>query len=504
LSTINILHHEPWRDEMAAWMVAKYNSFHGILQEARIEAQPGLWYLVIKAVQLVFPRPLGMALANVFFMALAVLLLLRYAPFARLEKFFLCLGYMILYEYGTISRNYAMSVFFIFAVCALYPRRKKYLILIAILLAVSCSIQTMNIIVALCFAFLLIVEKMYVKRPTAHGRLQNAHLVLAVLIIAIGIFLALRQATPPPGSPWSLSSTQKWVFHSPLGALRTMWLSFAPLASPTLHFWNTNVLPEGRLMTIFSFVILIVSGLFFIRKPLISLFYGSGVMLFLLFFYRFYHGFARHHGYIFLMFIVSYWISFSFDVKKPEDAQLPPKGQLAVARFNVFTLACAVNFCAVFVPLYFDWKYPFSASRDVGRYLVDNHLQDAVLLGDVDFYVAPIAGWVDREMYYPAIGDFSKTVVWAHPDRRRIVMEEIAGDRSYHEAIWQMAIKLAKKSQKDVVVILNYPIDETLLKKFSVSIVADETYFLYRVQCAPSRTPGDVSVQSPERSRLVP
>ncbi len=480
LEGFSVLNHEPWRDEMAVWMVAKYNSPGGIVSEAGVQAQPALWYLMVKGVQQVIPHPLGMGLANLMAIGLAVLLMLKYSPFTRAVKVFLCFSYFIFYEYGTIARNYGISVLVVFAVCALYPRRDKYAAVIALLLAVGCSIQVMNIVFAVCFGFLLVAERLFKRAPGPGGRGGDLHLIVAVLIIGAGILLALSQAAPPEGSPWAASSGAKWVFQTPIGALKSVWLSFVPFASPKLDFWNTNILPDGRLMAVLSFALLALSCLSLWRKPLIEMFYLCGVVSLLIFFYRIYHGFNRHHGYLFLMLVISHWIFGGFRDQESELGQ-HVKHEVVGPRLNGFTLVCFLNFLAVFVPLYFDWRYPFSASRDVAQYLGKEEFQDAILLGDVDYCVAPVAGWLDREIYYPMSGGFSKGVIWKGTTEGRILHGNIPGDKTYKKRIWATAQKLAKEKGKDVVLILNYQIDEKPFKEFPLSIVADERYYLYRV-----------------------
>jgi hypothetical protein len=481
LESISIWRHEPWRDEMAVWMVAKYNSFPAILDEARVQAQPLLWYVVIKGAQQLSSSPLIMGTVNLLFISLAGFLMLRYAPFGRIEKVFLCFSYFLFYEYGTISRNYGLTVAVLFAVCALHRHRKRHWMIIAFLLALICSIQIMNIIFAGCFLAVLIAERLFY--PDSDAALDFRRLAASALIIVVGIAGALYQAIPPTGTVWSPSAGQKWVFHSAPGALKSIWFAFVPISTPTLHFWNTNILPEGALMIAASFIILVLSTLFLCRKPLAALFYASGAVGLLLFFYRFYHGFARHHGYLFLMFIAGYWIYRNYEERM---ATLWTGRMAALSgdrNFSFFTVICFVNFCAVFVPVYFDWLYPFSASRQASKFLLQENFRDCVLLGDIDFCVAPIAGWIDREMYYPAIDDFSKSVKWQHPNRKRVLKEQTVEDQRYKQLIWRTAEKLSVEKQRDVLLILNYRLNREPVAEFPVSIVPDEGYYLYRFKC---------------------
>jgi hypothetical protein len=479
LESFSVMNHEPWRDEMAVWMVAKYNSLAGIVHEAAVQAQPPLWYFVVKGVQQILPQPLGMSLANLLAIALAVFIILRTAPFSRTEKVLLCFGYFIFYEYGTIARNYGVSVLVLFAACALYSKRKRPYVFLALLLAVGCSIQLMNCVFAVCFLFLLLSEAWVLRNAGQVDGGGRAKVILAMVIITAGVILALREAAPPQGSPWAISSSAPWVYQTQTGALKSVWQSFVPLAVPKMDFWNSNILPDGRLMIVLASGLLGVSCLCLRRRALTAAFYMLGVLALLFFFYRIYHGFTRHHGYIFLMFVSAFWIYCIQDSRREQWTKGYPKRR-GEPQFRFFTLVCFINFIGVFVPLYYDWRYPFSASGEVAQYLETRGFDNDILMGDVDYCVAPVAGWLDREIFYPMSGSFSKAVIWENTVVSRRLHPDTARDEAYKSGLWQMALRMAKEKGKDVILILTYPIEQRPLMTFPLSIVPDERYFLYR------------------------
>jgi len=478
---MNILHHEMWRDEMEVWTATYGSSLQDIIKSTKESGHPAIWYLIVKAVQQITPSPFGMAFANMLFIALAVFVLLKYSPFNRLQKSLLCFGYFILYEYGTIARNYGISVFLIFVICALYEHRERYTIHIAVILALICSAHSMNLIIMSSFVFLFAAEALFDIKSS--GRfIPRSHLLLGAIILMAGILLALYQALPAEDSPWSLSSSHKWVFHRPHYALMTIWRSFIPISYPVRQFWNTNIFPDGPVMILLSLLILIISCLMFIRKPIVCVFFLLGEMSFLVFFYKVYHGFTRSHGYLFIMFVISYWVSSNFASTGNENFLTRLSKGLSNRKFNFFTFICFMHFIAVFVPIYFDWNYPFSGSREVGRYLVRNDLQDCLLAGDRYAAVVPVAGWINREMYFPEIDDHAKSVIWNHPNRNSIPPPSVHKKKDYVKTIIRKVERLAHEQKKDVILILNYAIDEEPLKSFTTSIVPDETYYIYKIQ----------------------
>jgi hypothetical protein len=181
------------------------------------------------------------------------------------------------------------------------------------------------------------------------------------------------------------------------------------------------------------------------------------------------------------MFVISYWISYNYIETKHENLLTRLNQGLTGKKFNFFTFICFIQFIAAFIPVYFDWHYPFSTSKKVGQYIVENRLQDDVLFGDKDVSVAPVSGWIDREIYYPVIGDFARYVIWNHPNRKSHSLKDIRNNIIYSRMIRQKAKTLANEKNKDVILILNYEIDDKPLKTFTTSIVPDEVYYIYKV-----------------------
>jgi hypothetical protein len=181
------------------------------------------------------------------------------------------------------------------------------------------------------------------------------------------------------------------------------------------------------------------------------------------------------------MFLVAYWISFNYRGLQRNSLLTRVNNVALNGKFSFFTLICLIQFISVFVPIYFDYRYPFSASQEVAKYLVKNNLQNCVLFGDKDFCTEPVAGWIDRKIYYPAIGDYARNTIWNHPNRKNVPLTDIQNNTDYFQTIKQEARELADKTSKDVIMILNYQMDENPLRKFTTSIVADEIYYLYRV-----------------------
>ena len=114
-------HHEMWRDEMMAWLLARDAATPWqVFSLIKYEGHPGLWYLLIWPFAHLSWNPAWMQALHALIAGAAVFVLLRYAPFSWPLRVVLALGYFLAYEWAVIARNYAVSVLLLFLFCAGY------------------------------------------------------------------------------------------------------------------------------------------------------------------------------------------------------------------------------------------------------------------------------------------------------------------------------------------------------------------------------------------------
>ena len=131
-----LAHHEMWRDELQAWLLARDSGSLAMLwQNSRYEGHPLLWHLMLFPVAHLAARPEAMQVLHwMIAVGVAALVLLR-SPFPAWARVMVVFSYFPLYEYGTISRNYALGMLLLFVFCALCRpgRQKNYLLLSVVL-----------------------------------------------------------------------------------------------------------------------------------------------------------------------------------------------------------------------------------------------------------------------------------------------------------------------------------------------------------------------------------
>ena len=106
------LFHEPWFDEVQAWMIARDASLYELLFVIpHYEGHPALWSLLLAVpAKLGVPFEIGLkAVGLVIYAALVYLILFR-SPFPWFIRYSLPFSYFIFYQYGIVVRPYGLSI----------------------------------------------------------------------------------------------------------------------------------------------------------------------------------------------------------------------------------------------------------------------------------------------------------------------------------------------------------------------------------------------------------
>jgi len=129
-----------------------------------------------------------------------------------------------------------------------------------------------------------------------------------------------------------------------------------------------------------------------------------------------------------------------------------------------------------------DWYLPFSASKEVATYIKKNHMEDMLITGDKDWALIPVAGYLDKRVFYLSADRMGTFIVF--DSKRKKQMDT--------QVVLEKTMELRNKYKKDVLLILNYKprIDLdglSYIGRFTTSIVHDERYYLYVTKNAPDK-----------------
>ena len=137
-SIINLwlmLKHEPWRDEIHAWLMAKELSIPELIVKSRFDGHPILWHLILMPfAKLNFPIITLNIISYVIILISAWIFLFK----INLSLFFKAIVVFTVpftYVFSAISRNYCLIVLLFMFITVLYDKKQSKPILYSVLIA---------------------------------------------------------------------------------------------------------------------------------------------------------------------------------------------------------------------------------------------------------------------------------------------------------------------------------------------------------------------------------
>ena len=473
---LNILHHEMWRDELQAWLIGRDSTsvLELIFQNIRYEGHPGLWHLGLFFITRFTSNPFFMQVFNIFLAGIAVFIFLHYSPFNRLQKILFIFGYYTLFEYGTISRNYAVGILFLFAAVAMYLSKHRFspvFTAAALFLASQTNVYALMLSMALSGYFFL--DHLFNAGKRGDAVKRKFQYTAAVLIILAGFAVSVLQLIPPADSGYATEWNTGWDPGKAVSLTGVIHRAFIPIPLNTLHFWDTNFIESNAIRLISSLLLLVVVIWLLKRTRLELLLFLGGTFAILLFMYIKYYGCLRHYGHLFILLAIALWLS---KEKHKHAAQNGPVKHLR-AKNIVLTLLLLCNFYAGVLASYLDWKYVFSNGRAAAEYIKEEGLEESFLVGNPDYAAITVAGFLSKKLFYPRGDRFGTFIILDNHRHKSDFFHVLKSIESVSMNQW-----------KETIIILNFvPHHHGIRKKlrllasFTGSVVSNEKYYIWQL-----------------------
>jgi len=476
-----ILAHPMWRDEFHPWLMSKASA--SLLDLFRIKASeghPDLWYLMVYAIQQMSAIPLVMQLMHGAIASTTAFLILKYAPFSRLEKSLLIFGYFYFFEYAIISRNYAIGILLVTLLLARHPYRPRFNLVNGLILALLAQTNLYGIIFSVAFLLTWIYGEFEACRSNRHFKTLKTNVILSLLVILAGIGYAVYSVIPPPSGYFSGAShfsfsqlTLKEFIHS----MTTPWKAWVPVPELIQQFWDTNILQGDLIQAILSLFMLVFGGILFSKRPTVLFLFiigSTGIIAFIL---MYYFGYIRHHGHLYILLVVCLWLR-NYYPEVPGSSRftvITTIRQWLNRKFNaLFMVLLLIQFFVGMGAYLVHFTIPFSASKVTADYIKTRGYDRFMLAGDQDVCMESLMGYLDKQAFLFSRNSFSNYLIY---DTLRKIPEK--------SAVLKMADSLQKNHGDTVLLIMNYPLtpsDSLNLvaeNSFTRSIRCDEIYYLY-------------------------
>ena len=517
-------HHEMWRDEIQAWLLARDStSVFNLFANLKYEGHPGLWHLCLMPLSRITHSPVIMQMFHLLITGTTVYIFVRYAPFNWFQKFLFCFGYFVLYEYAIVARNYALGMLLITVFCVLFKERYKRFIWVGCVLFLLAHTSVHALILTIAIGFVLCCEYIFggrflkslnqeieARSPPPLARFVTSPLRwyignyrfyykplnqeieaisdkrpiwIGFALIAVGIITAVLQLNPPPDTGFAVAWHFNYETKRVNDIVKLISRAYLPIPKSTLSFWGSNVLTTypffQTIQVPLCYFLMFFSVLLFLKRPTALLTYLISTFGLLAFFYVKYQGSIRHHGFLFLTFLMCYWIYRdcpAVSLGKVEHSTV--NRVLNVAGTVILTLLLICHAIGGITAVRMEHRHIFSYGKLTAEYIRAQGMQDLAMVGDKDSAVSTVVGYLEkpRQIYYPRGSRLGSFVRWDNTrpsvSKRRVIEE---------------ALKLRSQNTQDVLIILNHALSArlreqhnlTFLAKFTGSTVRNEGFHLY-------------------------
>jgi hypothetical protein len=429
--------HEPWKDETQTWRLAiDSHGLGALVHNARYEGHPLLFHLLLQAVALLSRSWWAVVVLHAVIACTAVWVVLRYAPFSRLEKVLVIAGYYPAYEYAVIVRPYGLGMLLAFASCAAWTAERRRTVLASVLLVLLANTTVLGLLLALTLAAAYVTDWLFgsgVRRSISARQFGAAAAALLAMLVVVA--LVAKQVIPPADAAYrgdgaTVGGASAWS----VGAALTIPLrAFTPVmtvAQGTV-LWNDWLFDTSSRAALALEVVLSVTvvtfGLLVAMRRLASLvLFVVGTVGFVAFFALFVFGFSRHHGHLVLVWILAVWLARAGPPTRWPDmlAPLAARAQRWAPTLVVASLVPMVLGAAELAAA--DVVLPFSDARQVASFLRTHARADTPLIAIARSDAQSVGALLDRPVIYPLDGRVSTFAIWGsvrftRPDRERVV-----------------------------------------------------------------------------------
>ena len=481
-------HHEMWRDEIQAWLLARDSTgVFDLLRHMKYEGHPALWHLLLIPITRLTASPTGMQILHLLIATSTVFLVTRNSPLTPLQKVCFAFGYYSLYEYGVVCRNYAVSLLLVTILCTLLRQRYQKPIPVALILFLMSHTSVHALVLVISVGLGLGLDYLLTRQDLAEdSTVSTLRINLGFAIITVGILTAVLQLNPPADTGFAVGWYTQLDLKRIENFIRLIPRAFFPIPNRDLHFWGSEFLMQSKNFAWFktwklqiACLILVLVIVATLDRPSALLIYLSSTFGLLAFFYIKYQGAIRHHGFIFIAFLLTIWGGKHFR----SYFQLPDRFHIATRIcFNLLlTGILFIHLVGGLRAVANEIKYPFSYGKLTAEFIRAKKLDILPMIGDIDYAASTVVGYLGKKEVYYVRGNRKGSFVRWDSQRAHGVNDT---------QVMRKAAEVSGQTQTHVLLILNHRLSVDLLAthpveqlvEFTGSTIGDEGFYLYLYQ----------------------
>ncbi|KGG11900.1 MULTISPECIES: hypothetical protein [Prochlorococcus] len=487
IGLIGAANHALWRDEMQGWLVAwRSDTWVDLWRNNAPSGHPILWSALIYSIKDLTGTPLSMQLLHWVLGSSAILVFWRWNPMPTLHKTLFTFGYFPFWEYFLVSRQYVLAELLTFIFCSSFPLRRRTYLPAAICIGLLTNTHAFSWAIAFAIGMALFLEwclSPYQRSSYRRNKLWKVDLLISIIVILFLVGFAAFSLLQVSDSVNTLNSVLD---------LRHLFRVFGRIfGSYFLVIPNHNRWIDLIICGLITTFVLNIT-LSFLRRSKVALsFFLCGISsLFLFNYFIFIGAGSRHYGYYFLILISAIWLVFhDLEENQINTSNIIDLNQ-SVDKTNHFfslllTFSLSIHFVAGIHRTLYDLYLPYSAGKATAQYIEQKGWDQAEIFASRDVEVSTIAGYLDRDLFYPEIQGLGSYTQW---DKRKSLSREETLDqlKLYFEknsSINRVLLVLSRRSSfrelQEGEEMLDGSIRVVADKSFERSWTHPEKYYLY-------------------------
>ena len=135
LNAYLVVIHEPWRDEIHAWLITREMSIPEMILFSRYEAHPILWNIILYPFAKAGASPYSMHVISYLLVAVSAWLFLFRTEINKIAKILILFTIPFVYSFSSISRDYCLILFFGMIICVMYKSRYQHPVIYSLMIS---------------------------------------------------------------------------------------------------------------------------------------------------------------------------------------------------------------------------------------------------------------------------------------------------------------------------------------------------------------------------------
>jgi hypothetical protein len=467
-----IKHHVLWRDEMQHWLIAAQSrTLPELWANLELEAQAGMWHLLLWCLSKISMNPVIMQFVHFAIGTATVVLVMRSAPFPRLIRMLVVMGYYFSFEYLLISRNYVLGVFLVVLFCSLYEKVKQQPTIGGIVLGVLANTSIFGAVISLSLLIGLLIDKRKEDELSPEGssvvKKYYVTLISVYMMLFLGIVLTMLLRQSPDLEGWHLTVSVQNVFE----IFKNLASGLAPVPVVSPNFWNYSYIStttnQGAALLI-SLMVFCCALCALARTHIGLLAFMSGVGLMGTMQYVKWYYTLHHSGHAFILFVACMWLG---TTSWRSRLHSPFIGQISLC---CCILLLSVNVCAAGIAAFFHATRPFSGSKRMAGFMSADSIAARPVVAHLDYAATSVSGYLGKSFFMVGNRKYERFIRWNKDRQKDVAVKDIL----------ECVVIVAQQSKKNPLVLLNYPESawkEYLIHSVDGSIVVDENFYLYDI-----------------------